>query len=153
MTTPNFTTMTTTELTAMRLALAKEEEFRSEARTLRNSFNSVVAKLSNLAEQRGCIPFEPVPDGGHLPGQVVERYGSCYRNASGSYLSDPPITHPGWEVYEQPAEPEEEPVEENPDVEEPTEDPPGDEPGAPEEPINQEEPEPEEPEPDSEQED
>lgn len=110
--------MTGEELRQLADGIVKEKDRRDRATTECAFIEDRVKALGNIAAEYGVIPFEDMPIGEHLPGQVVEFEGARYRNVSGRCVTVPPgETLTVWEpldvVPDVPDEPEQ--LEEEPE--------------------------------------
>lgn len=101
--------LTSPELQTLASSIQAEQDRRERIRVDRDFIKDRTRTLCEHAESYGVLPFDDVPEYGHLPGQVVAHHGRLYRNASGIFTT----LHPGetltvWEDIT-PPDPEDEP--------------------------------------------
>lgn len=74
---------------------------------LRERFDWQVREFERLAAVQGPVPAEPVPEGGFMPGQVVDADGTLYLNGSVAFITYAPGDEPlsQWVAVTEPPEP------------------------------------------------
>jgi|LSQX01.1.fsa_nt_gb hypothetical protein len=115
--------LTPQELDALGVGVEAEKARRERIRVTREFVEDRTKLLVQYAAEGGVLDFEDIPDGGHLPGQVVVFEGNEYRNVSGLSVVVPPgEVIDVWELLhtnpDEPGETDEEPDDpEDPDKE------------------------------------
>jgi len=103
----DFNSMSREQVEQFSAAAQGEWGGRTHVWKLRERFDWQWREFERLAALQGPVPASPIPEGGFMPGQIVDDDGTLYLNGSGGVIDYAPGDEPlsEWVHVEEPPEP------------------------------------------------